>query len=511
MPLFYVNPSPRRRRARRNAERRRVDSFAYPRTAIMQRRSEQRDAKARRSRQAQRAVFAQTYRRRTNPGTSRTSIAQWGGVRGPNRRPGAASGPYYPRYTSAKGKSRLRAAAYPSVESRTILAERAASRRAGVKPNPRRRRKLYGAATMAHARKSKSKRTRRVRRNPARRTEMAKKKRRRGGTKAARSRAAKKAARTRAMKKARRSAAARKSARKRRGARPGGRKAGHARRRKRAKHDVGGRSRRWFEQNPRRKRRRRRKARANAAPRRRRRRRHMRANPVRHVRRRRRYRRNPIRHRGPRRGGRYKKRRSGGRGPFRGRRRGGLYRKWRRNPAIVGGMIDAMKQAVPMALTLYLARYASSQIGVAVPSIGTSLGTYARPVVSLGMLGIGWFATAKVSFLRRWMPGIMAGLGINVIDSLMSAFAPVNVKSMFGLSGLGEYMMLGPMGAIPINDGTSLGEYVALNGALEEMGDYIEVEGLGAEEDLGALQSELGLESELGDDAANPVSVPSQG
>lgn len=233
---------------------------------------------------------------------------------------------------------------------------------------------------------------------------------------------------------------------------------------------------------------------------------------------RRRIRRNPVRYRGPRRGGRYKRRRTGGRGPFRGRRRGGLYRKrFRRNPEFVGGMIGALKQALPMALTLYLSRYASTQIATAAPQIGTSLGAYARPVMSIGLLGLGWFATAKVNFLRQWQPGILAGLGINVFDSLMTAFAPVNVRSMFGLSGLGEYLTVG---AIPLNDGTSLGEYLTV-GALEEMGggmgDYIEV---GAEEDLG-LDQELGLDMELGDDdsgvatatAVNPgpVTVPSIG
>jgi hypothetical protein len=293
-----------------------------------------------------------------------------------------------------------------------------------------------------------------------------------------RSKAAKKGARTKARMKARRSAASKRGARKRRGRKHN---PGHTvRRRKRRRNPAA-------TMNPRRKRRRAR-----------------RHNPGHAVRRRRHRarRRNPVSYRGPRRGGRYARRSSPlRRKHHRGPRRGGLYRKRIRNPfgPMVGGMVEVMKQALPMAASLYGARFIINKFGPSVPGVNQLGTTWTKPVLSGALLGAGMLFTGagKLGFLRKWRFGILAGLGINVIDSVVSALAPPDIKAMVGLAGMGEYMTLS--GYPPISSG--MGEYVQF-GTNQEMGDYIEV---GTEEDLGALQSELGLESELGDDPATVV------
>jgi hypothetical protein len=88
----------------------------------------------------------------------------------------------------------------------------------------------------------------------------------------------------------------------------------------------------------------------------------------------------------------------------------------------------------------------------------------------------------------------MIGLGINLVDKILVAFAPENVKGMIGLADdgiydnalsdyveVGDYLEVGA--APPIDDDITLGDYV-------EVGQY--------EEELGQMEEELGVEEELG-------------
>lgn len=151
------------------------------------------------------------------------------------------------------------------------------------------------------------------------------------------------------------------------------------------------------------------------------------------------------------------------------------------------GLMGAVKSALPVAGSLYLSRFLIGQFGGLVPFVG-NLGSFARPALSGVWLAIAHFVGKK--FLPKYHGAIMMGAGLNLVDSLVSAFAPASVKGMFGLS---DYISIGGMG-----------EYVQLPG----MSDYIEV---GAEEDLGALEQELGLEQEMGDDNSPAVAAASGG
>jgi hypothetical protein len=102
-------------------------------------------------------------------------------------------------------------------------------------------------------------------------------------------------------------------------------------------------------------------------------------------------------------------------------------------------------------------------------------------------------ATKKVKPLKKHRGGIMLGTGLNLIDNVLMAFAPDNVKAMFGLADYGiydeamsDYVEVGDyleVGADPIDDDITLSDYV-------EVGQL--------EEELGALEEELGLEEDLG-------------
>lgn len=128
------------------------------------------------------------------------------------------------------------------------------------------------------------------------------------------------------------------------------------------------------------------------------------------------------------------------------------------------------------------------------------------------LFGAGHLATKKVRGLNKWRSGIMVGLGLNVLDSLLIAFAPDNVKSLFGLAGdepdlygpslsdyvsVDDYMSVG--NAPPIEDQIALADYVSV-------GDDLDAEGL--EQELGSVEQDLGmLEQELGSDLYQELGV----
>lgn len=362
---------------------------------------------------------------------------------------------------------------------------RAAS--AAVEKNPKNRkkksmsrRKLYGAAAKSHARKmgrSKKRSRRRARKNPWVKRKLSKRDKKAGVTsakrwvkkssmKAKRSRSARKAARTRRAKKEARRAAARRSAHKRK-------HRGKARRTVRSTRRKARRSVRRTKRRAGRKGSSRRKKRHHAAPRRTRRRR--------------------------RAGGRRTTSRSLARArrSIRNRRKTGGARAYMRryhmrsNPSF-SGVMDMIKQILPVAFSLYGARFASSKLATSnIPGLNQIPAQFQ----GVTMAGVVWgaihFLTKKIGALQKYRGGAMLGAGLNFVDQAITAILPANIKAMIGLSdyvemgniyesGLSDYLSVG---ASPIDDDITLRDYIEV-GALQEE--------LGVEEELGGLQEELG-------------------
>lgn len=194
--------------------------------------------------------------------------------------------------------------------------------------------------------------------------------------------------------------------------------------------------------------------------------------------RRRRRRRNPARLlANPR---RRRRRRNPARGGFRSnpRRR----RRARRNPSMAGvgrELVSTVKQALPVALSLYVSRLASNKLGELAPQIGNTVGaTYAKPALA-GIVVVGaHFGTSMVRVLRPYRSGIMTGAAINLVDTLISAFAPQSVKDAFGLAGTDG-----------IYDQALLADYVEGTGEyVDGLSDYVD----GNDSSLGALQMDDG-------------------
>lgn len=170
-------------------------------------------------------------------------------------------------------------------------------------------------------------------------------------------------------------------------------------------------------------------------------------------------------------------------------------------PSMLMGIV---KQALPVAASLYLTRFIIAKIG---PKIMEHLPIPAQlqgPTIAGLMVVAANFAT-KRGPLAKWRSGIMLGTGLNLVDSLVRAFAPAEVKSMFGLGdsgmydqAMGEFVSVGDyleVGAQPIDDDIALS-------------DYVETSGI--EEELGAIQEELGVEEDLGDNGPRRLGGVSQ-
>ena len=164
----------------------------------------------------------------------------------------------------------------------------------------------------------------------------------------------------------------------------------------------------------------------------------------------------------------------------------------RTNPAVVGELMSLVRAAVPVAASLYVTRIVVAKVGPMVPG-ADKLGAFAKPVVAAAVCAGAHFATKKGP-LAKWRGPIMLGTGINLIDALVSAFAPADVKSMFGLGDSGLYDRA-------LSEYVSTGEYVEMAG----LSDYVTVDGV--EEELGAVQEELGVEEDLGDPRLGGVST----
>jgi len=154
-----------------------------------------------------------------------------------------------------------------------------------------------------------------------------------------------------------------------------------------------------------------------------------------------------------------------------------------------------MKHVIPVAGSLYVARLISGKLAGKIPGFDRIPAQFRSPALAALLFGAGHFATKKVRPLQKHRLGIMTGLGINLIDKVLGAFAPTDVKEMFGISSynddiygaaLEDYVTVDDyigVGATPIDDDITLAEYVGIS-------DY--------EEDLGAMYQDLGMEQDLG-------------
>ena len=153
--------------------------------------------------------------------------------------------------------------------------------------------------------------------------------------------------------------------------------------------------------------------------------------------------------------------------------------------------MDLIKRALPVLGGYYGTKLLVNKVAPMIPGV-SSLGTFANPVVSAGaVFGLNW-ATNKFAPLRKYRNEIMLGAGLNLLDSVISAFAPASIKSMIGMgeyvNAMGEYV--NAMGEY-LDDDIAMNNYIAV-GANEE---------LGVDEALG-LEEELGVDEALGDGPA---------
>jgi DNA-binding protein HU-beta len=168
---------------------------------------------------------------------------------------------------------------------------------------------------------------------------------------------------------------------------------------------------------------------------------------------------------------------------------GAFMRRYKMRSNFGGGILDALKKAAPVAISMYGLRMISRKAVPMIPGLG-GLGKHAGPLGSLLMLVGASFATKKVKRLMKYRQEILLGAGLNFLDVILSAYAPEPIRGFLAIgsdeniydSALGEYMQTG--------------EYVDQGGYESEMGDYLQV---GAEEELGAFE-EMGLMQELGEE-----------
>ncbi len=170
--------------------------------------------------------------------------------------------------------------------------------------------------------------------------------------------------------------------------------------------------------------------------------------------------------------------------PSRRRRKRRYGRRYRRNP-FGGGMVSFLlataKKAVPILASLIGVRMLTKLVA---PKIPVNLGIAQGPVMAAAALVGAKYATKHVKFLGKYEDGIMIGAGINLVEQLISAFAPASVKGMLGMGlsdyvAVSDYLQVGP--GSPIDDNITLSDYVQV----------------GIDEELG-LDQDLGLDQELG-------------
>jgi len=165
----------------------------------------------------------------------------------------------------------------------------------------------------------------------------------------------------------------------------------------------------------------------------------------------------------------------------------------RRNPGDLMGLM--MTRVVPVAASLYMSRLISGKLAGKIPGLDKIDEKYRSPALAAILFGAGHFLTGNkspVKMLKKHREGIMVGLGINLLDKILGAFAPENVKSMFGVSAYDEDIY-GPA----LSDYVSVDDYVAIGDVppIQDditLADYVQIGDDGLEQDLG-------MEMDLGD------------
>ncbi len=169
--------------------------------------------------------------------------------------------------------------------------------------------------------------------------------------------------------------------------------------------------------------------------------------------------------------------------------------RMRSNPGVIGGLMDAVKAALPVAISLYGARALSYKVAGKLPGFNRIPAQYQGSAMAGLVLVLGHVATGTKyapQFLRKHRLGVMIGTGLNLFDNVLAAFAPASVKGMFGIAGLYDQAL---------SDYVTMSDYIATGTTpiddditLAGMSDYVET---GLTEELG-VEEELGLEEELG-------------
>jgi hypothetical protein len=170
------------------------------------------------------------------------------------------------------------------------------------------------------------------------------------------------------------------------------------------------------------------------------------------------------------------------------------------NPS--NGMMDAVKQVLPIAGSFYVSKLIVNKLGD-IPQVASltsklNVGGYplGKPVLS-GIILAGVHYGTKKGGLAKHRTALMLGTALGLLDSIVSTFAPANVKALMGVGGygsLGEYVSTGEY--VSSGEYVSAGEYVSTDGYEEHAygtslsgGLYDEPHGLYAVADI---DSELG-------------------
>jgi hypothetical protein len=132
------------------------------------------------------------------------------------------------------------------------------------------------------------------------------------------------------------------------------------------------------------------------------------------------------------------------------------------NPS--NGMMNAVKQVLPIAGAFYVSKLISNKLGdlPAVSGLTSKLniGGYAlhKPVLSGVILAAAHYGSKKGA-LAKHRTGLMLGTALAFVDSIVSTFAPPDVKKMMGV---GEYVSMSEY--VSMNEYVSSGEYVSTGG-----------------------------------------------
>lgn len=189
------------------------------------------------------------------------------------------------------------------------------------------------------------------------------------------------------------------------------------------------------------------------------------------------------------------------------KRRGGLsgafVRKYKMktNP---GGLVQAVKTALPIAGSFYVSKLICNKLS-SIPAVADVLGKLpggvGKPVLA-GLILAGTHYGTKRGMLAKHRTGLMLGTALSLIDTIISTFAPADVKAMigvgdYGYGSLGEYVSTGEY--------VSSGEYVSTGDhyGYGSMGEYVEgvapdIHGLHAVDGLHEVHAIHGIDAELG-------------